>query len=61
MNNKTYSNIQIIILASLILAMVLQVLLFLNVSDRMSAIEQKQAVLERHMDVLRDAQINTNY
>jgi hypothetical protein len=58
MNNKTYSNIQIIILASLILAMVLQVLLFFNVSDRMTAIEQKQVVLERHMDVLREAQIN---
>jgi len=58
MNNKTYSTIQIIILASLILAMVLQVLLFLNVSDRMSTIEQKQVVIERHMDVLRDTQIN---
>jgi hypothetical protein len=58
MNNKTYSNIQIIILASLILAMVFQVLLFFNVSARMTAIEQKQAVIERHMDVLRDAQIN---
>ena len=58
MNNKTYSTIQIIILASLILAMVLQVLLFFNVSDRMTAIEQKQVVIERHMDVLRDAQIN---
>ena len=59
MNNKTYSTIQIIILASLILAMVLQVLLFFNVSARMDAIEQKQVVIERHMDVLRDAQINT--
>ena len=59
MNNKTYSNIQIIILASLILAMVLQVVLFYNVSTRMSAVEQKQAIIERHMDVLRDAQINT--
>ena len=59
MNNKTYSNIQIIILASLILAMVLLGVLFFNVSDRMTAIEQKQAVLERHLDVLRDAQINT--
>lgn len=58
MNNKTYSNIQIIILASLILAMVLQVVLFYNVSARMSAIEQKQAVLERNLYVLRDAQIN---
>ena len=58
MNNKTYSNIQIIILASLILAMALLVVLFFNVSARMTALEQKQAVLERHMDVLRDAQIN---
>ena len=58
MNNRRYSNIQIIILASLILAMVLLVLLFFNVSDRMTAIEQKQSVLDRHMDVLRDAQIN---
>ena len=59
MNNKTYSTIQIIILASLILAMVLQVLLFFNVSARIDAIEQKQVAIERHMDVLRDAQINT--
>jgi hypothetical protein len=58
MNNKTYSNIQIIILVSLILAMVLLVVLFFNVSDRMTAIEQKQIVLERHLDVLREAQIN---
>jgi hypothetical protein len=58
MNNKTYSNIQITILISLILAMVLQVLLFFNVSDRMTAIEQKLTVIERHMDVLRDAQVN---
>jgi len=52
MNNKTYSTIQIIILASLILAMVLQVLLFFNVSTRMDTIEQKQAVIERHMDII---------
>ena len=58
MNNKTYSTIQIVILASLILSMVLQVLLFFNVSARMDAIEQKQVVIERHMDVLRDYQIN---
>jgi hypothetical protein len=36
----------------------LQVLLFFNVSARMSAIEQKQVVLERHLDVLREAQIS---
>jgi len=58
MNNKTHSNIQIIVLASLILAMVLQVVLFYNVSARMTAIEQKQAVIECHMNILREAQIN---
>jgi uncharacterized membrane protein len=58
MNNKTYSNIQIIILVALILAVVLLVVLFFNVSDRMTALEQKQAVIERHMDVLREAQFN---
>jgi len=58
MNNKTYSTTQIIILASLILAMVLQLLLFFNVSARMDAIEQKQTLLERHPDLLRDDQIN---
>jgi hypothetical protein len=36
MNNKTYYSIQIIILASLILAVAIQVLLFFNVSDRMT-------------------------
>jgi len=58
MNKKTYSTIQIIILVSLILATVLQVVLFFNVCDRMTAIEQKQVVLDRHMNVLRDSQIN---
>ena len=58
MNNKTYSNIQIIILASLFLAIVLLVVLFFNVSARMTALEQKQAVIDRHMEVLREAQLN---
>jgi hypothetical protein len=35
--------------------------LFLNVSDRMSAIEQKQAVQERHMDVLRSDGLNISH
>jgi hypothetical protein len=58
MNNKTYFIIQISGLVFLFMIMIIQVLLFLNVIDRMLAIEQKQVVLERHMDVLRDAQIN---
>jgi hypothetical protein len=38
--------------------LVIQVLLFLNVSDRMTAIEQKQVVLDRHIDMLREEQLN---
>ena len=58
MNNKMYFIIQMSAIVFLVITVVIQVLLFLNVSDRMTAIEQKQAVLERHMDVLRDGQIN---
>jgi len=58
MNNKTCSRIQIIVLAVLILAMVSQVILFYSVSDRMSAIEQRQTVLDRHMNMLREEQLN---
>jgi hypothetical protein len=58
MNNKTYFIIQLVGLALLYAAVVMQVLMFLNVSARMAAIEQKQGVLERNMNVLQDAQIN---
>ena len=58
MNNKTYFIIQLVGVALLFAAVVMQVLMFLNVSARMAAIEQKQGVLERRMDVLQDAQIN---
>jgi len=58
MNNKTLGILQIICLALLFIAVAIQVLLFFSVSARMTAIEQKQIVIERHMDVLRDAQIN---
>jgi hypothetical protein len=60
MNNKTNFIIQLIGLAFLFAAVIMQVLMFLNVSARMTAIEQKQGVLERHMDVLQDAQINSS-
>ena len=58
MNNKKYFIIQLIGLAFLYAAVVIQVLMFLNVSARMTGIEQKQGELERRMDVLQDAQIN---
>ncbi len=58
MENKRYFIIQLIGLALLFAAVVIQVLMFLNVSARMMGIEQKQGELERRMDVLQDAQIN---
>jgi len=61
MNNKKYFIVQMSAIVFLVVTVVIQVLLFLNVSDRMSAIEQKQVVIERHMDVLRDAQINISH
>jgi hypothetical protein len=50
--------IQMSAIVFLVIIVVIQILLFLNVSARMTAIEQKQIALERHLDVLRDAQIN---
>lgn len=58
MNNKTYFNFQIVGMVLLLIIVVIQVLLFFNVSDRMTAIEQKQAVFDRHMNVLWESQIN---
>ena len=58
MNNKTNFIIQLIGLAFLFAAVVIQVLMFLNVSARMTAIEEKRGELERHMDGLQGAQIN---
>jgi len=58
MNNKTYFIVQMAAIVFLVITVLIQVLLFLNVSDRMTTIEQKQAVLERHMGVLRESQIN---
>ena len=58
MNNKKYFIIEMAALVFLFITVVIQVLLFLNVSDRMTAIEQKQAVLDRHMDMLREEQLN---
>ncbi len=53
MNNKTYFTIEIAAVVFLVVIVVIQVMLFLNVSDRMTAIEQKQAILDRHMTIIR--------
>jgi hypothetical protein len=61
MNNKTLTIVQIICLVALGLALILQAVLYFSVNARMTAIEQKQVVLERHMDVLREDQINISH
>ena len=55
---KTISALQIAGIVLQVITLMLVLALFYIMSARMTAIEQKQAVLERHMDVLRDAQIN---
>ena len=52
-NNKKYFIIQLIGLAFMYAAVVMQVLMFLNVSARMTGIEQKQGKLERHRVIIR--------
>ena len=61
MNNKTYFIVQMVGLASLVILGVLEVLLFLNASDRMTVIEQKQAVLENHLDLIRNDGLNISH
>ena len=53
MNNKTLTLLQIICIVALGLALILQAVLYFGVNARMAAIEQKQAVLESHMNILR--------
>ena len=61
MNNKKYFIIEMAALVFLFVTVVIQVLLFLNVSDRMSAIEAQQAVLECHLDIIRSDGLNTSH
>ena len=58
MNKNTLSVLQIAGLIIQAITLILVLVLFFILSARMTAIEQKQAVIERHMDVLRDTQIN---
>ena len=58
MNKKTLSALQIAGIVLQVITLILILVLFYIMSARITTIEQKQAVLERHMDVLRDAQIN---
>ena len=58
MDKKTLSALQISGIVLQVITLILVLAVFYIMSARMTALEQKQAVLERHMDVLRDAQIN---
>jgi len=61
MDKKTLSALQIsgIILQVIILILVL--VLFFNINARMTAIEQKQAVLENRLDVIRSDGLNISH
>jgi len=58
MDKKTRSALQISGIVLQVITLILVLALFYIMSARLTAFEQKQAVLERHMDILRDAQIN---
>ena len=58
MDKKTLSALQIAGIVLQVITLLLVLALFYIMSTRITAVEQKQAVLENHIDVLRDAQIN---
>jgi len=58
MDKKTLSALQISGIVLTVITLILVLALFYIMNARMTAIEQKQAVTERHMEVIRDAQIN---
>jgi len=53
MNKKTLSALEIAGIVIQVITLILVLLLFFNLSDRITAIEQKQAVLENRLDVIR--------
>ena len=53
MNKKTLSILQIAGIVIQVITLILVLILFFNVSARMTAIEQKQAVLENRLCVIR--------
>jgi hypothetical protein len=58
MDKKTLSALQISGIVLQVITLILVLAVFYIMSARMTALEQKQAVIERHLDVLREAQIN---
>jgi len=55
MNKKTFSVLQIAGIVIQVITLLLVLLLFFNVSTRMTVIEQKQAVLENRVSLILNA------
>lgn len=53
MNKDKYPALQIAGIVAQAVILILVVLIFVNLSSRIAAIEQKQVVLENHLEVLR--------
>ena len=60
MDKKTLSALQIAGIVIQVITLILVLVLFFIMSDRMTAIEQKQAVLENRLDVIRSDGLNIN-
>ena len=58
MDKKTLFALQISGIVLPVITLIMVLALFYIMNARITAVEQKQAVLENHIDVLRDAQIN---
>ena len=58
MDKKTLSALQISGIVLQVITLILVLALFYIMNARITAVEQKQAVLENHMEILRDDQIN---
>ena len=58
MDKKTLFALQISGIVLPVITLIMVLALFYIMNARITAVEQKQAVLEHHMEVIRDAQIN---
>jgi len=61
MNNKTLSILQIAGMVIQVVTLVLVLALFINLSARMTAIEQKKAVLEYRLGVMQSDGFSVNW
>ncbi|MCX6008045.1 MAG: hypothetical protein NTZ34_12415 [Chloroflexi bacterium] len=61
MDKKTISALQIAGIVLQVIILILVLVLFFNINARMTAIEQKQAVLENRLDVIRSDGLNISH